>query len=346
MSKKLFDKDCPVGVTTTSLLHGKTSGVINLNGLKYQWAYNLWEQMLSNTWFPKEVALTGDSKEYHVLLPSERNLYDKVLAQLIFMDGVQTNNTTDNVNPWITAPEINMCLVRQAMEEALHSQSYAVMVDSISINTSAIYEMWRQDKELFHKNKYILDMYEKYGATASNDDVSKLYMLVANQCLEGIFFYSGFAAMYSLARNGKMLGSSQMIKFIQRDEVTHLSLYKNIFLSIKAEYPHLLTPEVIQNIKQIFIDATNLEIKWGKYIVKEGIFGLSGDLIEVFIKYLANERYFDLFGEVIYPEVGYQVKDCPIKWFHTFSKFNEQRTNFFEGNVVNYSKGSIDLDNF
>ena len=26
--------------------------------------------------------------------------------------------------------------------------------------------------------------------------------------------------------------------------------------------------------------------------------------------------------------------------------FNDQRTNFFEGNVVNYSKGSIDFDDF
>lgn len=29
-----------------------------------------------------------------------------------------------------------------------------------------------------------------------------------------------------------------------------------------------------------------------------------------------------------------------------FSSFNDQRTNFFEGNVVNYSKGSITFDDF
>jgi ribonucleoside-diphosphate reductase beta chain len=163
MKKKLFDPKYDPSRTTTAIVHGAMSGVINLNSLTYKWAYNLWETMLMNTWFPKEVDMTVDAKQYKELLPGERRLYDKVLAQLIFMDGIQTNNTPDNVNPWITAPEINMCLVRQAFEEALHSQSYAVMVDSISANTNEIYEMWRKDDELYRKNSYILGSYEKYS---------------------------------------------------------------------------------------------------------------------------------------------------------------------------------------
>jgi len=36
----------------------------------------------------------------------------------------------------------------------------------------------------------------------------------------------------------------------------------------------------------------------------------------------------------------------PIKWVDDFGKFNDQKTNFFEGNVANYSKGSLDFDDF
>ncbi len=36
------------------------------------------------------------------------------------MDSLQTNNLIDNINPFITSPEINLILVRQAFEEALH----------------------------------------------------------------------------------------------------------------------------------------------------------------------------------------------------------------------------------
>jgi ribonucleoside-diphosphate reductase beta chain len=344
MSKKLFDKDCPEGLSTTGIINGKSSGVINLNNLKYQWAYNLWEVMLSNTWFPKEVDLTGDVVDYKNLLASEKEFYDKILSQLIFMDGIQTNNTVDNVNPWITAPEVNMCLVRQAMEEALHSQSYAVMVDSISANSNEIYEMWRKDANLFNKNKHILDVYEEYGKESLSNDEAKVYMVVANQCLEGIYFYSGFAGMYALARNGKMKGSSQMIKFIQRDEVTHLSLFANIFRSIRSMVPDLFNERVMNNIKNMIKSAVEMEITWGQYITRNGILGLSPEIIENFIKYLGNRRAIDLGLEPIYPEIGFREKDNPLSWFDSFSSFNEQRTNFFEGNVTNYSKNSLDLD--
>ena len=342
MSKDLFNENCPQGVTTTSLINGMTSGVINLNGLKYQWAYNLWENMLANTWFPKEVDMTNDLNDYRNLTVGEKDLYDKVLAQLIFMDGLQTNNTVDNVNPWITAPEINMCLVRQAMEEALHSQSYAVMVDSISANSQEIYEKWRVDKQLFSKNKHILDIYLRYAESAKTDMEAKFYMVVANQCLEGIYFYSGFAAMYALARNGKMKGSAQMIRFIQRDEVAHLTLFANIYKSMKREYGEYLSEEVIEKIRNMFLEAVRLEIEWGKYITQGGILGLNEEIIELFVKYQANCRAKAIGLEDFFPEIGH--KKNPISWFDDFSSFNDQKTNFFEGNVVNYSKGSVTMD--
>lgn len=344
MSKELFNELCPQGMTTTSLINGKTSGVINLNGIKYQWAYNLWEVMLNNTWFPKEVDMTRDPGEYKKLSPSEKFLYDKVLSQLIFMDGVQTNNTVDNVNPWVTAPEINMCLIRQSMEEALHSQSYAVMVDSISANTQEIYEMWKSDKKLYNKNRHIVDIYIRYATEAETDNEAKIYMIIANQCLEGIYFYSGFAAMYSLARTGKMIGSAQMIKFIQRDEVTHLLLFANIYNSIKKEYGELFTERVLKNIRGLFKEAAELEMDWGRYITKEGILGLNDRIIEDFVKYQTNLRTNAIGMEDIYPEIGHSIN--PIPWFDSFSAINNIKTNFFEGNNAAYSKGAVSMDDF
>lgn len=346
MKKKLFDPTYDGGRSTTDLIHGFTDGMFNLNNLKYPWAYNLWEMMLANTWFPKEVDLTNDAKEYKTLLPSERRMYDKVLAQLIFMDAIQTNNTTDNVNPWITAPEINLCLVRQAFEEGLHSQSYAVMVDSISINTDDIYKMYKKDKQLLKKNSYILGTYMKYAEEIekTDSDEAKVYMVTANQCLEGIYFYSGFAAIYALARIGKMLGSAQMIRFIQRDEVTHLLLFANIFRSIRKSHPSLFTEKVLNNCTKMLKEAAELEMEWGKYITQDGILGFTPNLIEKFAKYLANERAKAV--EIPLPFPDEHVTKNPIEWFDDFSKLNDQKTNFFEGNVANYAKNSIDMSDF
>jgi len=223
--KKIYNPTSQEKVNDRKVFGGNPTGIFELNKIKYQWAYNLWDMMLNNTWFPKEVDLTGDVRDYKLLTPSEKNAYDKALSQLIFMDSLQTNNLIDNVNPYITSPEINLILVRQAFEEALHSQSYAVMVDSISQNSEEIYDMWRQDATLKGKNDYIAAVYDELaeGEPSETDIVKAMF---ANQILEGIYFYSGFTFFYTLARSGKMLGSAQMIRFIQRDEVTHLLIFQ------------------------------------------------------------------------------------------------------------------------
>ena len=110
----------------------------------------------------------------------------------------------------------------QAFEDALHSQSYAVMVDSISTNSKEIYELWRRDMKLKTKNDAIAKVYEELSTNPTDTNIVKA--MFANQILEGIYFYSGFAYLYTLARSDKMLGTAQMIRFIQRDEVTHLLL--------------------------------------------------------------------------------------------------------------------------
>ncbi|EJF06543.1 ribonucleotide reductase, beta subunit [Thiovulum sp. ES] len=160
--------------------------------------------------------MSPDAKDYENLTEREKIAYDKALSQLIFMDSLQTNNIIDNVNPFVTAPEINLVLVRQSFEEILHSQSYAVMVDSISSNSDEIYQLWRRDMMLKSKNDAIAKVYQDLAENPTKINFVK--SLFANQILEGIYFYSGFAYIYALAKNGKMLGSSQMIKFINSSD--------------------------------------------------------------------------------------------------------------------------------
>jgi ribonucleoside-diphosphate reductase beta chain len=340
--KTIYNPDSKESLNDRRIFGGNSDGMINFTKMKYQWALNLWDTMEGNTWFPKEVQMTGDAKDYKFLTEPEKRMYDLVLSQLIFMDSLQTNNLMDNINPYITAPEVNACLSRQSYEEANHSKSYAVMVESISDNTDKIYNMWKNDVKLREKNNYIADVYK--NLTAGDDgeitDTKIVLALFANQILEGLYFYAGFAAMYALGKSGKMLGSSQMIRFIQRDEVTHLLLFQNMINSVRKERPELFTAELEETVRGMFRRAVALEASWGSYITQGQILGFTDKIIEQYIQYLADKR-LDAVGYK--PE--YNVKH-PIPWVDGYASFNDQRTNFFEGNVVNYSKGSIDFDDF
>ncbi len=334
--KKIYNPDSDEKVNDRRVFGGNPTGIFELNNIKYQWAYNLWEMMLNNTWFPKEVDMTRDVNDYKNLTEAEKKAYDKALSQLIFMDSLQTNNIIDNINPYITAPEINLILVRQSFEEALHSQSYAVMVDTISQNSAEIYDLWRRDMMLKHKNDSIAAVYTELSTNPSEHNLIKAFF--ANQILEGIYFYSGFTYIYTLARSGKMLGSAQMIRFIQRDEVTHLVLFQNIINTMRKERPDLFTETLKAEVIAMFKEAVKLESAWGKYITEGQILGLTNEIVEQYIQYLADDRLSSVGFEKIY-----NVSN-PIKWVNDFAKFNDQKTNFFEATVTNYSKGSLTFD--
>jgi ribonucleoside-diphosphate reductase beta chain len=137
-----------------------------------------------------------------------------------------------------------------------------------------------------------------------------------------------------------MLGTAQMIRFIQRDEVTHLLLFQNMINSTKKERPELFTPELEEEVYQMFRDAVKLESEWGAYITQGQILGLTDDIIAQYIQHLADKRLHAVGMKKLYNV------EHPIKWVDNFSQFNDQKTNFFEGNVTNYSKGSLDLDDF
>lgn len=336
--KKIYNPNSTESVNERKIFGGNPTSMFDLNKIKYQWADHLWKTMLANTWFAEEVSMNDDKRDYLKLSTEEKIGYDRALAQLIFMDSLQANNLIDNINPFITSPEINLCLVRQAYEEALHSHAYAVMVESISANTEEIYDMWRNDMQLKSKNDYIAQVYMELAKNPTEENILKA--LFANQILEGIYFYSGFSYFYTLARSGKMLGSAQMIRFIQRDEVTHLILFQNMINALRNERADLFTPQLINEVIGMFKKAVEIEALWGDYITQGKILGLTSSLIEQYIQFLADSRLSKVGIAKVY---GVQH---PIKWIESFSSFNEQRSNFFEARVSNYAKGSVSFDDF
>ncbi|MCI6818608.1 MAG: ribonucleotide-diphosphate reductase subunit beta [Campylobacter sp.] len=337
--KKIYNPASTESLSERKVFSGNPHGILNFTKAKYTWALKLWDLMEANTWFPKEVDTTDDVRDYAFNLTAhEKRMYDLVWSQLISMDSFQTNNLADNINPYITAPEINAVLTRQAYEEANHSKSYAVMVEAICDNTDLIYEMEKYDEVLRRKNDYISSVYEELAGEVTDEKL--LLAMVANQILEGIYFYSGFSAIYALARAGKMLGSAQMIRFIQRDEITHLLLFQNMINSVKKERPELFTDELCEKIYDMFRKAGELEIEWGKYITQNQIMGLTDEIITEYIHYLVDNRLTSIGLKKLYDAKH------PIKWVDDFSRFNDQKSNFFESKVTNYSKGSLSFDDF
>lgn len=341
--KKIYNPDSTETVNERKVFGGNPSSMADSSRVKYKWAENLWTMMENNTWFTKEPDLTKDKIDYLRLSHQEKRAYDLVLSQLIFMDKFQTDNIIDNVSPYITAPEISLILVRQAYEEANHTKGYGVMVDGVALDSELIYNLPLVTPELRAKNEYIANVFMDLAKDPTDENL--VLSMFANQILEGLYFYAGFTVLYVLAHSGKMLGSADMIRFIQRDEVTHLLLFRNMINSVRRERPEIFTKEFEAKVRKMFRGAVKLETNWGKFLIKEGgILGLNEEIFDNYIMYLANDRLHSVGFDPEYLDENNQAIKNPISWVEDFSKFNDQRTNFFEGTVKNYSKGELDWD--
>jgi ribonucleoside-diphosphate reductase beta chain len=333
--KKLFNEHGDRDWGKRRIIGGNTTNLIELNNVKYEWATKMYRSMMNNFWIPEEIPLAQDAKDYALLSPSERQSYDKILSFLIFLDSLQTANLP-NINEYITAPEVNLCLTVQTFQEAVHSQSYSYILDSVcpAEVRDRIYNEWRDDKHLLRRNRFITDLYESFIAEPTTENL--LRTIMANYILEGIYFYSGFSFFYALGRQGKLLGTVSEIKYIQRDELTHLALFQGIFREIRKENPEMFTSELEADLRLMMQTAVEHEIEWGQYITANTIPGLSNEIIDSYIKYLSNERLKKIGLDILYPE----VVEHPMKWVENFSNMNGMKTDFFEQKVTNYSKSS------
>lgn len=331
--KPLFNELGDREIGKKRLINGNTTNLNDFNNMKYTWAADWYRQGMNNFWIPEEVNLSQDIKDYKNLLDEERTAYDKILSFLIFLDSIQTANLS-NINNYITASEINLCLTIQSFQEAVHSQSYSYMLDSICApeKRNEILYQWKDDKVLLNRNRFIGDLYNEFINNPTEHNFLK--SLMANYILEGIYFYSGFMFFYNLERNGKMPGSAQEIRYINRDENTHLWLFRNIIKELQGENPELFTQEMKNELRQMMKIGVEQEILWGHYVIGDAIRAINKKTIENYIKYLGNKRLKEINLEPLFD--GYN--ENPALWVDASSNANSVKTDFFEARSTAYAK--------
>lgn len=339
--KTLFNENGDIEVNKRHMINGNTTNLNDFNNMKYRWVSSWYRQAMNNFWIPEEINLSQDMKDYRKLSESEKKAYDKILSFLVFLDSLQTANLP-NVQEYITANEINLCLSIQQFQEAVHSQSYSYMLDSICSPTERddILYQWKQDPVLLNRNKLIGDQYNAFQE--SKNPVYFVKMMMANYILEGIYFYSGFMFFYNLGRTGKMPGSANEIRYINRDENMHLWLFRSILLELQKEEPLLFTPDRMEEYRDMLKQGVEEEIKWAKYVIGDAIEGLSFTMVEAYIRYLGNLRATSLNMAVLYE--GYENEPDSMRWVSMYSNANMIKTDFFEAKSTAYAKSSALID--
>lgn len=332
---RVFNPDGNDDPNHRTMWFGDTTQLMQLNDVRYAWAVGLYKQMREQFWVPEKLDIVPDVVGYEELTAGERRAYDGLLSYLTFLDSVQTA-VVPLIKVPITAPEISLCMAEQASQEGMHNQAYQFMIENIipASRRQEVYDFWRTNPVLMERCRFVAELYQ--GLVDFPSPENYFYALVADYLLEGMYFYAGFAFFYSLASRGLMVGSADVIRMINRDELGHVRLYQKIIAEAMEVFPYSK-----DRVYEMFAEAVEHERRWTDHITGNEVLGINERSTEVYTKYLANVRLRAIGLKELYP--GDEFKASPYAHLERFAdtkKDAHTKANFFEASVTSYVMSS------
>lgn len=318
---------------STGIFNGQSSGILNWNDIAYPHWHKMYKRLLGNYWQADEINMSNDIKQFASLSQSEQDAYLKIIGLLATLDAPQTR-TALLLSLYATDPSVQSIMAVIAQQEAVHNESYSYVLSSVvSLDQqNKAFEFGRTDETLLKRNKNIAKYYNDFVENPTTENILKT--LTYTTLLEGLFFYSGFAYFYNLARYNKMVGTSTMISYINRDELEHGRFISELFRATLSENPELNNEELIGWVYEQFKESVELEIEWSEYVLAD-IEGIELEEMQGYIKYRANKMLRLIGLDEIYPE----YVDNPMKWIRAYAdNIDGTKTDFFEQKSRQYVK--------
>ncbi|ABE58028.1 MULTISPECIES: ribonucleotide-diphosphate reductase subunit beta [Chromohalobacter] len=309
---------------------------------KYEWAWQKYLDGSANHWMPQEVNMNADIalwKSNDGLTEDERRIVERSLGYFSTADSLVANNLVLALYRLITNPECRQYLLRQAFEEAIHTHAYQYCVESLGMDEGEVFNMYREVPSVAAKSAWSLKHTQSlarpdFHTGTPETDQELLRNLIAFYCVtEGIFFYCGFSQILSMGRRNKMTGVAEQFQYILRDESMHLNFGVDMINQIKIENPHLWTPEFQDEVTQMIIEGTELEIAYARDSMPRGVLGMNAAIMEEYLHFICNRRLAQIGLKEQYPGA-----ENPFPWMSEIIDLRKEK-NFFETRVTEYQVG-------
>ena len=309
---------------------------------KYDWAWQKYLDGSANHWMPQEINMTADValwKSKDGLSEQERMIVMRNLGFFSTADSLVANNIVLSVYKHITNPECRQYLLRQALEEAIHTHAYQYVIESLGMDEGEIFNMYREVPSVAKKAAWALPFTQSlsnpdFKTGTTEDDKILLRNLIAFYCvLEGIFFYCGFTQILSMGNRNKMTGTSEQFQYILRDESMHVNFGIDMINQIKIENPELWDEEMQLTAREMILQGTQLEIEYAEDTMPNGILGMSAESMSEYLKFIANRRLTQIGLEEAFPKAT-----NPFPWMSEIMDLRKEK-NFFETRVIEYQTG-------
>ena len=309
---------------------------------KYDWAWQKYLDGCANHWMPQEINMTADVatwKSSDGLSEDERRIVMRSLGYFSTADSLVANNLVLGIYRLVTNPECRQYLLRQAFEEAIHTHAYQYCIESLGMDEGEVFNMYREVPSVAKKAAWsISHTHELSDPNFSTGTIEADQQLLRNligfyAVTEGIFFYCGFTQILSMGRRNKMTGVAEQFQYILRDESMHLNFGIDVINQIKLENPQLWTEKFKEEVTQMILEGTALEIEYARDTMPRGVLGMNAAMMEEYLHFIANRRLTQLGLSEQFP--GAQN---PFPWMSEIMDLRKEK-NFFETRVIEYQTG-------
>jgi len=330
----------PLSIATSSLkrlLNGDTVSPHPLLPLAYPWAWEHYLNGCANHWMPNEVPMGRDIELWRsdTLTPEERHVITQTLGFFATAEGIVGNNLVLAIYRQVTNPECRQYLLRQAFEEAVHSHAFLYIIESLGLDERELYGTFRSVPTIAEKDAFELRLTEALldssFSTVTDDGMRRFVCNLVGYyvIMEGIFFYTGFAALLSLHQRNRMTGIGEQIQYILRDETIHLNFGIDLINGIKAEQPEIWTPEFQAEITALILEGIGVEQASAQALFPGGLPGMTREQCHQYIRFIGDRRL-----ERIGLPRQFGVAN-PFPWMSEAIDLPKEK-NFFETRVTDY----------
>ena len=292
--------------------------------------FDYYSQQNQMHWFPEDVPLHNDVKDWQSLDDNEKNLLTQIFRLFTQSDVDVSSGYVDRYMRIFKKPEARMMMGAFNNMESIHQHAYSLLLDTVGM-PEIEYKAFAEYEAMADKHEYIDNVKVTKGDKRS---IAKA-LAVYSGFTEGLQLFSSFIVLLNFPRFGKMKGMGQIITYSIRDESLHVEAMTKLFREFIKENIEIWTDDFKKEIYQACRDMVELEDRFLDLVFEMGdIEGLTKEEVLQYIRYIADRRLLQL---GLKPNYG--VKDNPLLWLDDVLGVEHQ--NFFEGRATAYMKAGL-----
>ena len=301
---------------------------------EHPWMFDYYSQQNQMHWFPEDVPLHNDVKDWQTMTAEEKNLLTPIFRLFTQSDVDVSSGYVDRYMKIFKKPEARMMMGAFNNMESIHQHAYSLLLDTVGM-PEVEYKAFADYEAMAAKHEYIDSVKVTKGVKRSDKRSIAKALAVYSGFTEGLQLFSSFIILLNFPRFGKMKGMGQIITYSIRDESLHVEAMTKLFREFIQENIDIWDDEFKAEIYQACREMVELENRFLDLVFEQGdIEGLTKAEMMQYIRYIADRRLLQL---GLKP--NYNVKDNPLDWLDDVLGVEHQ--NFFEGRATTYMKAGM-----